>query len=300
MDSPLEIQNVSKYYGEDVGVKDVSASIKTGEIFGFLGPNGAGKTTTIRLILDFIRPTEGAIKVFGQDSVEDSLPIKKKIGYLAGDIALYPDLKGIQLLQYMTALGRETDWEYVTQLADMLEAQLDKPIGDLSKGNKQKIGLLQAFMHRPDLVVLDEPTSGLDPLMQRVFYQIVEDARDDGKTVFLSSHNLHEVQRLCDRAAFIRQGRLIGVEDIKKLEALSLRRYRIRFNEEAPTDKLEQVDNVSEVERDELYANSVNLAVSGSPQSLLKELSRYEVLDLGELETSLEDVFMHYYDEEPS
>ncbi len=297
MSDLLKIDSVSKYYGSDVGVENISTTLGKGEVLGFLGPNGAGKTTTIRLILDFIRPSKGNIEIFGFNTAKDSLSIKQRLGYLSGDIALYPDMSGMQLMKYMTSLGRKTDWEYVTQMAESLEAQLDRPIRELSKGNRQKIGIIQAFMHKPDLVVLDEPTSGLDPLMQREFYNIVDETRQDGRSVFLSSHNLHEVQRLCDRAAFIRKGRLVAVEDINKIESLNLRRYQVRFKDKSPLDRLRQAEGVSEAEPDSLYKDRINLAVTGSPQALLSALSDYELLDFTELETSLEDVFMHYYDE---
>ena len=296
MKSPLLIEGLSKYYGDSVGVEGVSLKLSEGEVFGFLGPNGAGKTTTIRIIMDFLRPSEGKVQVLGLDSVADSLAIKNKVGYLAGDIALYGDMNGEQLLRYLTALGRQTEWELVTKYAQMLKAQLDRPISTLSKGNKQKVGLIQAFMHRPELLVLDEPTSGLDPLMQQVFYEMVEEARNEGRTVFISSHNLGEVQRLCDRAAFIREGRLIGVEKIGDARSLRLRRYSIRFGASPPVDELKELKSLGDVRTDEIDTQTVHVSVSGSVDELIRKLADYEVDDLKEDETTLEDVFMHYYE----
>ncbi len=296
MKSPLLIDNLSKYYGDSVGVEGVSLHLEPGEVFGFLGPNGAGKTTTIRTIMDFLRPSEGKVEVLGMDSVADSLAIKEQVGYLAGDIALYGDMNGQQILRYLTALGRKTDWELVTEYADLLQAQLDRPVSTLSKGNKQKIGLVQAFMHKPDLLVLDEPTSGLDPLMQQVFYEMVEEAKDAGRTVFISSHNLGEVQRLCDRAAFIREGKLIGVEKIGDAQSLRLRRYRIRFGEKPPLKELEKLKSLSDIKLDETDPRAVHVSVSGTVDELIRKLADYEVDDFTEDETTLEDVFMHYYE----
>ncbi len=181
--------------------------VRTGEVFGFLGPNGAGKTTTIRLLLDLIRPTAGRALVLGRDSHRDTLAIQARSGYLPGELSLYPNLTGRETLRYLANLRGGADWDRVTELCDRLDCDLGRKVADLSTGNKRKLGLVQAFMHRPELLILDEPTSGLDPLVQHEFYALVDGARDAGQTVFLSSHVLPEVQRVCDRVAFIREGR---------------------------------------------------------------------------------------------
>jgi ABC-2 type transport system ATP-binding protein len=289
--TPLTLKNFSKSYGDVLAVDKVNLEIKQGEVFGFLGPNGAGKTTTIRAILNFIQPTNGSIKVYGLDSIADQIEIKKRVGYLAGDIALYNDMSGQQLLRYLTSLGRKTDWGYVTELSGRFEANLKKKIGDLSKGNKQKIGLIQAFMYHPDLLILDEPTSGLDPLMQQVFYDLVLEMKKEGKSVFVSSHNLTEVQKICDRAAFIREGRLVSVESIAEATKLNVQNFEIIFAKPIPTDAFA---DLKEVEA-EIKDNRGSFHVKGSLTPFLKALAEHEVQVLDQIETSLEDVFMKYY-----
>lgn len=295
MNTPLVIQHFTKKYGKDTAVDSLSLELKKGEVFGFLGPNGAGKTTTIRSVLNFITPTSGSITVFGKDSVAESVDIKQRVGYLAGDIALYEDMTGTQLLQYLTSLGRDTDWDYVKALSEKLQAQLHKPIKTLSKGNKQKIGLIQAFMHHPELILLDEPTSGLDPLMQQVFYGLVDEARESGATLFISSHNLQEVQRLCDRAAFIRKGKLIAVESLDKDKTINYHRYRIVFKKPPTIKALQSIDNTKDVE---LVDKTALIGITGSPDELIKTIATHTILDFSEEDTTLEEVFMHYYSED--
>lgn len=289
---PLVLQNLTKRYGQFRGVDDVSLGLEPGEVFGFLGPNGAGKSTTIRTILNFIKPSQGSISVFGLDSVKDSVQIKNHIGYLAGDIALYETMTGQQIIDFLSSLGKSTDYKFVKQLANDLEATLDKPIKSLSKGNKQKIGLIQAFMHKPDLLILDEPTSGLDPLMKQVFYDMIKTMQKQGKTVFVSSHDLTEVQKICDRAAFIRGGKLVAIEDIRGAKRLNLRRYSVTFNEKPKKSDFTKVKNVTKVEAQE---NELLITVRGSVAPLLSALAVHHPIDLTEQETTLEDLFMHFY-----
>lgn len=293
---PLQIKSLTKRYGRYRGVEDINIELDAGEVFGFLGPNGAGKSTTIRTILNFIEPTEGSVSVFGKDSVKDSVDIKNHLGYLAGDIALYDKMTGRQVLTYLTSLGKQTDWKFVDELTQRLEASLDRPIKTLSKGNKQKLGLIQAFMHKPDLLVLDEPTSGLDPLMKQVFYDMVLEMKKEGKTVFVSSHDLTEVQKICDRAAFIRHGKLVAIEDVQKVDALNLRRYKVRFKTKPALSSLKKVEGVSEVKA--INGNRASLTVTGSVDKFVKAIAKKNVVDLEEVETTLEDLFMHYYQED--
>lgn len=292
---PLKIKELTKSYGKARGVDGVSLKLKQGEIFGFLGPNGAGKSTTIRTILNFINPSSGTISIFGLDSVRDSVAAKKKMGYLAGDIALPSKMTGNQLLRYLSSYRQNTDWQLVEELTEKLQAQLDRRISSLSKGNRQKIGLIQAFMHRPDLLVLDEPTSGLDPLMKQIFYDMAHQAKKDGKTVFVSSHDLSEVQKICDRAAFIREGKLVATEKIQNSSNLNLRRYRIKFSKKPDKQSFEGIKGVSDVQVD---GKNLTLTVRGTIAPLIKELAKHEPTDMDERETTLEDVFMHYYQEE--
>lgn len=292
---PLALSKLTKEYGQFRGVDSIDLELKSGEVFGFLGPNGAGKTTVIRTILDFIRPSSGSVSVFGMDSVRDSLEIKKHVGYLAGDIALYEDMNGDKILRYFSSLGRETDWAYVERLTQQLDATLDRPLRTLSKGNRQKIGLIQAFMHKPSLLILDEPTSGLDPLIKQSFYDIVEEVRSQGKTVFVSSHDLSEVHKICDRAAFIRQGKLISIDEIKsKNTKLRLRRFVAVFNS-AP--KLEDFRSLVGVSQAQVAGDELSITITGNIAPFVAELAKHDPLDLREEETTLEDLFMHYYED---
>ena len=291
-DSPILIKDFSKKYRDLIAVDSLNLQVDTSEVFGFLGPNGAGKTTTIRTMLNFIRPTNGSISIFGLDSVTDDMALKHRIGYLPGDISLYDSMNGSQFLKYLTSLGKKTDWNFVQDLSERLQAPLDRKIGSLSKGNRQKIGLIQAFMHKPDLLILDEPTSGLDPLMKQVFYDMVLQMKVIGKTIFISSHDLTEVQKLCDRAAFIREGKLIAIEEIKNSFDMNLRRYTITFESEPNPYLFTQIEGVTEATPD---GNQITVTVRGNVRHLIEELSELAPTDLYEQETSLEDLFMKYY-----
>jgi len=289
---PLQLSNLTKTYGKYRGIEDISMELHEGEVFGFLGPNGAGKSTTIRTILNFIKPSSGSATIYGLDSVKDSVEVKNHMGYLAGDIALYENMKGIDVLKFLTRLGKKTDWEYVDELVKRLDANLHRPIHTLSKGNVQKIGLIQAFMHKPKILVLDEPTSGLDPLMKQVFYDMVLEMKAEGKTIFVSSHDLTEVQKICDRAAFIREGKLIGIEDIKNAKSLNLRRFRATFNSVPDKAKFSALKDVTEVQVD---GKDLTATITGSVDAFITELAKHKPVDLDEQETDLEDLFMHYY-----
>ena len=291
--SVITIDSVTKSYGDVLAVDNLSLNVEKGEIYGFLGPNGAGKTTTIRTILNFIAPTKGKISVFGLDSVNDSVKIKKILGYLAGDIALFENMKGVDLLQYMTKLGKDSDWNYIEELVERFEAVLDRKIGTLSKGNKQKLGLIQALMHKPDLIILDEPTSGLDPLMKKVFYELIMEIKDTGRTVFFSSHDLTEVQKICDRAGFVKNGKLIAVETINQSLELNVRRYTVRFSNPANIDILTEIPNITDTEVED---TTMSFTIMGEVGPVLKALAAHNPVDLTEEETNLEDIFMRYYD----
>ena len=290
---PLTINTFTKSYGSLIAVDQLSLEINSGEVFGFLGPNGAGKSTTIRTIMNFIAPSAGEIKIFGLDSVRDRVKLKEHVGYLAGDIALYGNMTGHQILNYLANLRKDSDWAYVKDLIRRLDAPMDRSIHTLSKGNKQKIGLLQAFMHKPDLLILDEPTSGLDPLMKQVFYDMVLEMKDAGKAAFISSHDLTEVQKICDRAGFIRDGTLIAVENLHDKNAMSYKKYQVRFAKTPAIEELTVSSNIKIVANDN---NIITFAVTGNIDSFIKTIAQYEVLDLDEQETSLEDVFMQYYE----
>ena len=291
---PLKLTHLTKTYGQYRGIDDVSMELENGEVFGFLGPNGAGKSTTIRTILNFIKPSSGSATIYGLDSVKDSVEIKNHVGYLAGDIALYKNMKGRDALNFLTSLGKKTDWKYVDELVERLNANLDRPIHMLSKGNVQKIGLIQAFMHKPEILVLDEPTSGLDPLMKQVFYAMVLEMKTEGKAIFVSSHDLTEVQKICDRAAFISEGKLMGIEDVRNAKSLNLRRFRATFDTKPDKSKFAELKSVKEVIVND---NDLTATITGSVAEFVSELAKHKPVDLDEQETNLEDLFMHYYNE---
>ena len=289
---PIKIERFHKNYGPNPAVEDLTLMVEQGEVFGFLGPNGAGKSTTIRSLLNFLTPSDGQISIFGLDSVKSSVEIKKHIGYLPGDISLYGSMSGLQLIKYLTRLGRNTDWNYVEILASRLQISLDTKIGTLSRGNKQKIGLIQAFMHQPDLLILDEPTSGLDPLMKQFFFKMVLEMKDMGNTIFISSHDLNEVQTICDKAAFIKSGKLIGIENIKEDFDFSMRRYTATFDQPVNPKEFTNISSVSDIAQSE---NKLTVTVSGNVSEFLSKLSDLHPVDLSEEDTSLEDIFMKYY-----
>lgn len=293
---PLELHNLTKNYGKYRGIDAISIELKAGEVFGFLGPNGAGKSTTIRTILDFIHPSNGSATMFGLDSHKDAVKIKNRVGYLAGDIELYYNMTGRQILKFLTRLGKKTDWDYVKVLEKRLDASLDRKMHTLSKGNKQKIGLIQAFMHKPDLLILDEPTSGLDPLMKQVFYDMVLEMKNAGKTIFVSSHDLTEVQKICDRAAFIREGTLIDIENIKEKTGTSqLKRFTATFPKRPLAKDYASIKGVTEVATDGLL---LHVTIHGDVAPFITELAKHTPTNLEEQDTTLEDVFMHYYNKE--
>jgi ABC-2 type transport system ATP-binding protein len=290
----IDTEHLTKFYGESRGIVDVDLDVAAGDVFGFLGPNGAGKTTTIRILLDLIRPTSGAATLLGLDARRDSVAIRRRVGYLPGEYALYPKLTGAETLRYYGNLRGGVDWSHVEALARRLDFDLKRRAGDLSTGNKRKLGLIQAFMHRPELVILDEPTSGLDPLVQREFYGMVDEAREAGQTIFLSSHVLPEVQRVCSRVGFVREGRLVAVEDVAALGTRAVHRVEIEFAGPAPRDEFAALPEVRE-----LTASDHRLAftVSGRLDAVIKTAARHEVVALTSHEPDLEDLFLAYYGE---
>jgi ABC-2 type transport system ATP-binding protein len=288
-------EHLTKSYGKQRGVIDLSFAVKPGEVFGYLGPNGAGKTTTIRTALDFIRPTSGRVAVFGLDSQRDSVEIHRRIGYLPGELALYERLTGAEFLQHFAALRRGVEPAYVHELAERFDADLSARIRSLSHGNKQKVALVQAFMHRPELLVLDEPTTGLDPIVQQEFHRLVEEVRTEGRTVFLSSHVMPEVEHLCDRVAIIREGRLVAVEDVGDMKAKAVRTLDIHFAKPVAADAFAGLPGVREVAA---QGDVLHLTVAGPLDAIVKAAAGYEVVDLESHEPSLEDIFLAFYGKE--
>ncbi|MBG92358.1 MAG: ABC transporter [Chloroflexi bacterium] len=291
--NPLVIKNFTKKYGNYNAVENLSLSLHFGEVFGFLGPNGSGKSTTIRTIMNFIQPTLGSITVHGFDSVKDDVQIKNNIGYIAGEIALYNSLTGYQVINYLANLGRTVDNRFVSQLSGKLQAELDQHIGKLSKGNRQKLGLILACMHKPKLLILDEPTSGLDPLIKQAFYDLVLEMKQNGTTIFLSSHDFAEVEKICDRVGFIREGRLITIQDIQDILDVNIRKYRIVFRNAPNIADFESVQGISDLK---LNDRILTLTISGNIENFIHHLGKYSVIDLHEQETTLEDIFLQFYE----
>jgi ABC-2 type transport system ATP-binding protein len=291
--SVVAVENLTKYYGATRGVESVNFVVEQGEVFGFLGPNGAGKTTTIRLLLDLIRPTSGRVLVFGRPLRESSFAARSRCGYLPGDFSAYADLTGGDFLGFVSRLrGRSTPVD--RRLLDrfgLSAKDLSRRIKQLSHGTRQKLGIVQAFFHEPELLVLDEPTSGLDPLMQGEFYGLVAETKRDGRTVFLSSHILPEVERVCDRVAIVREGTLVAMEPLEALKRKRCRRLTLRLRRDVGEVRLAG----AELTRRE--GVEYHFLVRGEPQDIIAELARLPVEDFVFAEPDLEEVFTAYYRE---
>jgi ABC-2 type transport system ATP-binding protein len=285
-------ERLTKSYGKQRGVVELDFAVHPGEVFGYLGPNGAGKTTTIRTLLDFIRPTGGRATVLGLDSHRDSVQIHRRVGYLPGEFNLYEQMTGTEYLSYFSQLRGGVDVAYTAELAERFDLDLVMKIKSLSHGNRQKVALLQAFMHRPELLVLDEPTQGLDPLMQQEFYRLIAEARADGRTVFLSSHVMPEIERTCDRVGIIREGRLVAVEDIGDLRAKGIRTLEVHFAAPVAPDGFEDLPGVREVVAN---GDEVRITIAGPMDALVKTLARHEVVDIQSHEPGLEEIFLTFY-----
>jgi beta-exotoxin I transport system ATP-binding protein len=292
MPHAIELRGLTKDYGQLRALDDVSLTVDEGEIFGFLGPNGAGKTTTIRLLLDLIRPTAGAAFVHGIDCQQASVEARSHMGYLPGELRLYDRLTGIQTIELFSSLRGGVDQAFVAHVADRLDLDTSRMVRAYSKGNRQKLGLLLAMMSQPDVLVLDEPTSGLDPLVQEAVEELLRGFVAEGRTVIFSSHVLSEVERLCHRAAFLRQGRLVAVEDIGAVKGRSLHMIEVTFASPVEPADL-QVPGVNVVEA---RGPVLRLEVRSNLDGLLEQIARHEVVDLRTEQPSLEDVFRVHYE----
>ena len=297
MSAAIKTDNLTKFYGGHRAISNVNLEVREGEVFGYLGPNGAGKTTTIRTLLDFIRPTSGGASLFGLDTRANSREIKRRLAYLPGDIMLYEKLTGWEALTYTANLRGGVDWRFVAELAERLECDLTRKIRSLSRGNKQKVGLVKAFMTRPELIIMDEPSSGLDPLKQQEFYNLVGEVKADGRTVFISSHNLPEVERVCDRIGIIRRGELGNVEDVGELKDRALHKLEIHFSGPVPPEAFSNLPGLQDVTVED---SRVRCTVMGKPDALIKVAARYEVVKLISEEPSLEEIFLSYYSRDDS
>jgi ABC-2 type transport system ATP-binding protein len=291
----IEIRDLYKSYGKIEALRGVNIDVKRGELFGFLGPNGAGKTTTIRCILDMIRPQSGTIRIMGVDPQKEPQTVHQMVGYLPGELNMEANLKVKSALRYFSELrGNHVEWDYVDHLAHRLELDLDMQIKNLSKGNKQKVGLVQALMHKPKLLLMDEPTSGLDPLMQQEVYRLLREAKAEGATIFFSSHIINEVESLANRVAIISQGVIIEEAEPGKLIKMEVRRMHIRFKRSVDASRLTQVEGVSLLSQNS--GTMITLRVEGDLERLIKALGDYPVSDIDLQRHTLEEAFLAYYE----
>lgn len=290
--SALKIDNVTKKYNAEHGVFNISLEVERGEIFGFLGPNGAGKSTTINTILDLLKPDQGTITVLGMDHHKNVKQVHQNIGYLAGDMETDPTLTGKQYLKFVANVRGGIDKKVIEGLIGRLKADITTKIKHLSRGNKQKIGLIAALMHDPDLLILDEPTSGLDPLIQAEFNEIIRDHRARGKTTFISSHILSEVQTICDRVGFIRSGHLVHVSGLQELMDQASRQIIVHFSAVPPLKEVEKLKGVTNLQHED---NQLVFHFDGDINKLLKILASHHITNIRIAEPDLEELFMHYY-----
>ncbi|MBE0689784.1 MAG: ABC transporter ATP-binding protein [Anaerolineae bacterium] len=297
----IEINDLTKVYaGKKGGLKaldSLTLSAYEGEILGYLGPNGAGKTTTIRLLLDLIRPTSGSARIFGLDVNRDSLAIRQRISYLPAELVLWDNQTALEIVNYFGRAHGGVDMRYVNELAERLEFDLGKKIRQYSTGNKRKIGLILALMHKPDLLILDEPSSGLDPLMQQIFIQLLREARDAGQTIFLSSHVLSEVQAVCDRVAILRDGRLRMVDRVDVLTQVDFYWVNLRLREKIDADVFRQVQGVNDIS---VNGDQIRLRLNGDFDPLMQALNGHYVLDVRTEDPTLEEIFLNLYGDLPS
>ncbi len=296
-DFAITIDGLEKYYGSFKALHGVDLKVKRGEILGFLGPNGAGKTTTIRCMLDLIHPQGGTISVLGLNPQAEPEAIKTLVGYLPGELHLDENMTARQVFRYFNRLrGNRSNWDFIEELSDRLKLDLKTPIKNFSHGNKQKVGVVQALMHRPELVLLDEPTGGLDPLMQQEVLRMLAEAQDNGATVFFSSHIISEVQAVADRVAVIREGKIVEVAETASLLNRSMRQVRIRFQQPTEADELIKLPGVELLAKDD--GLGVLLQVEGAMDTLIKTLAKYPVNDFETERASLEEIFLAYYEGE--
>lgn len=286
----IEINNLTKFYGKNRGIEDVSLTVEEGEIFGFIGPNGAGKSTTIRLMLSLIYPTSGSAVIFGKDCIKYGHEIRNDIGYLPSEVFYYDKMKVKELLKYSASFYEGDHSQRIKELADYMELDLNRKIDELSYGNKKKVGIVQGLLHKPGLIMLDEPTSGLDPLMQHKFFDLILEENKRGATVFFSSHILGEVQKLCNRVAIIREGHIIKTEDIKTLRKDTYKKVYIRTDKKAgDTAKFPGVSNL------EIIDGEIRFLYKGDINELFELIMKNNVNDANIEEPTLEEIFMHYY-----
>jgi ABC-2 type transport system ATP-binding protein len=287
----IEVKNLKKYYGGSRGIEDVSFIVEEGEIFGFIGPNGAGKSTTIRTLLSLIYPTSGSATIFGKDCIKYAPEIAKDVGYLPSEVFYYDGMRVIDLLKYSASFYKKDCTARIKDLAGALDLDLKKKIDDLSFGNKKKVGIVQGLIHEPKLIILDEPSAGLDPLMQRKFFDILHEENRKGATILFSSHILSEVQKMCNRVAIIKEGRIINIDTISALQENNYKKVALEAKA-APDASAFAFEGVTSLE---VKDNSVSFIYRGSVNAILKRLSAMDLSNVSITEPDLEEIFMHYY-----
>ena len=292
MTSVIHTEQLTKTYGIHRGITEVDLDVEAGEIFGFLGPNGAGKTTTMRVLLDLIRPTAGRAEVFGIETTKDPVAIHRRVGYLPGEFDLYDRLTGADTITYFANLRGGVDGSYVAELVERLDLDPSRRYKEYSKGNKQKVGLVVALQHKPDLLILDEPTAGLDPLIQQTFFEIMREAKAEGRSIFLSSHIIDEVDRTCDRVAIIREGRLVQVDRIETIRQLAFHHVELTFVQPVPPSVFSSIDGVSDVGAD---GDVLRMRVNGPIGKVIVLAAQHGLVDVVSREPNLEDVFLAQY-----
>ena len=291
----IKLEGLVKNYGKVQALRGVDLEVRRGEIFGFLGPNGAGKTTTIRCMLDHIRPQAGTIRVLGLDPQAEPVAVQSQVGYLPGELSLYANMRVKGALRYFVDLrGNHVEWEFVRQLAARMELDLDLRIKNLSKGNKQKVGVVQALMSRPALLLMDEPTSGLDPLIQQEVYRLLREAQAGGATIFFSSHIISEVEAIAERVAIIRDGVIVEEADPNQIRNMAMRRVQVRFSERIDPEPLATVPGITMIDHSD--GQQVTLQVEGEMDGLIKALAAFPVSDFVTEYPSLEEIFLAYYE----
>lgn len=288
----IEIKNLTKVYGKSRGITNLSFNVEEGEIFGFIGPNGAGKSTTIRTLLSLIYPTSGSATIFGKDSVRYADEIKKDVGYLPSEVFYYDNMRVIDLLKYSASFYKKDCTKRIKELSEIMDLDLHKKIDDLSFGNKKKVGIVQGLLHEPKLIILDEPTSGLDPLMQQKFFDLLKEENQKGTTILFSSHILSEVQKLCDRVAIIKEGKLIKLERISTLTENNYKKFKLETREPVQKEFF-AVEGVSNLDQKE---NVTSFLFKGNINLITQRLSNLNLANIWIEEPDLEEIFMHYYE----
>jgi len=289
----IEIKNLTKQYNKARGIIDVTLNVEQGEVFGFIGPNGAGKSTTIRTLLGLIYPTSGSASIFGKNCIEFP-EVRKELGYLPSEVFYYDNMRVIDLLKYSASFYKKDCMKRINELAEIMDLNLKKKIDDLSFGNKKKVGIVQGLLHQPKLIILDEPTSGLDPLMQQRFFELLKEENQKGASVFFSSHILSEVQKMCSRVAFIKDGQIIKLEKISTLHENNFKRISI----EAQSGITKDTFDINGVSNFEVKGNTANFIFKGNINSIMKKIAEIELRNISIDEPDLEEIFMHYYTKE--